>query len=142
MNNEFSVEDIYIDISELVSGKNRILSDNEISEIYNYAEKELKVLESKCFSEEELKNAFIEKLDKKFNAIKNNKNLSDRRSRIDWGGQLKESTLEIMDKVIVFIKEQFKHVNQGLYLALAIHIENAIGRIKDGKTIINQSLDI
>ncbi|HBG5343571.1 TPA: sigma 54-interacting transcriptional regulator [Clostridioides difficile] len=138
---EFSVEDIYIDISELVSGKNRILSDNEISEIYNYAEKELKVLESKCFSEEELKNAFIEKLDKKFNAIKNNKNLSDRRSRIDWGGQLKESTLEIMDKVIVFIKEQFKHVNQGLYLALAIHIEHAIGRIKDGKTIINPSLD-
>ncbi len=80
-----------------------------------------------------VKNAFIEKLDKKFNAIKNNKNLSDRRSRIDWGGQLKESTLEIMDKVIVFIKEQFKHVNQGLYLALAIHIEHAIGRIKDGK---------
>ncbi|MCC0642762.1 MULTISPECIES: sigma 54-interacting transcriptional regulator [unclassified Clostridioides] len=138
---EFSVEDIYIDISELVSGKNRILSDNEISEIYNYAEKELKVLESKCFSEEELKNAFIEKLDNKFNAIKNNKNLSDRRSRIDWGGQLKEYTLEIMDKVIVFIKEQFKHVNQGLYLALAIHIEHAIDRIKDGKTIINPSLD-
>lgn len=83
---EFLVEDIYIDISELVSGKNRILFDNEISEIYNYVEKEFKVLESKCFLEEELKNVFIEKLDKKFNVIKNNKNLFDRRSWIDWGG--------------------------------------------------------
>ncbi len=42
--------------------KNRILSDNEISEIYNYAEKELKVLESKCFSEEELKKCIYRKV--------------------------------------------------------------------------------
>ena len=137
----FKVEDIYIDINDIENKKNRLLSDNEISEIYNYAENQLKLLENRCSSKEELKELFIERLDNKFDDIKNNENLSNRRKQLYLEYQLKESTLKIMDMVIEFLNMQYKYINQGLYLALAIHIEHAIERIKTGKSIVNPSLD-
>lgn len=137
----FKLEDIYIDINEIDSKKNRLLSDNELSEIYHYAEKELKLLENRCTSTEELKELFIERLDNKFEDIKNSENLSNRRKQLYLEYQLKEQTLKIMDTIIEFLNTQYKYINQGLYLALAIHIEHAIDRVISGKSIINPSLD-
>ena len=137
----FKIEDIYIDINDVSPKKNRILSENEISEIYNYAEKELKLLENRCSSKEELKELFIKKLDNKFEEIKNNENLSNRRKQLCLEYKLKESTLVIMDQIIELLRAHYKHINNGLYLALAMHIEQAIDRIKSGKNIVNPSLD-
>lgn len=139
--NDFKVDDIYIDIAESFDRKNKILSQTEMSEIYNYAEKELKVLESKCSNTDELKDKFIEKLDLKFDDIKNSKNLSNRRKFINIENQIGDVTLKVVDKVMDFLNHQYIHINQSLYLALAIHLEHAIDRMKNGKKIINPSLD-
>lgn len=139
--NDFKVDDVYIDITETLDKKNSVLSQTEMSEIYNYAEKELKLLERKCSNTDELKDMFIKKLDLKFNDIKNSRNLSNRRKFTNIENQIDEATLKIVDKVMDFLKQQYRHINQSLYLALAIHIEHAIERMKSGKNIINPSLD-
>lgn len=138
---KLKIEDIYIDINDVNPKKNRILSEDELSEIYNYAEKELKLLENRCSSKEELKELFIKKLDNKFEDIKNNENLSNRRKQLSMEYKLKESTFEMMDQIIELLRNNYKHINNGLYLALAIHIEHAIERVKSGKNIVNPSLE-
>ena len=138
---KLKIDDIYIDINDVNPKKNKVLSEDELSEIYNFAEKELKLLENRCSSREELKELFIEKLDNKFEDIKNNENLSNRRKQLSLGYKLKESTLVMMDQIIELLKNNYKHINNGLYLALALHIEHAIERVKSGKNIVNPSLD-
>lgn len=49
-----NLEDTYIDIDEINSNK-ICLSEENVDEIYKYAEKELKVLESRQYSQEEIK---------------------------------------------------------------------------------------
>lgn len=60
---KINLEDTYIDINE-INSKGMYLSDENIDEIYKYAEKELKVLESRQYSQEEIKNLFFDRLDK------------------------------------------------------------------------------
>lgn len=135
-----NLEDTYIDINEINSNK-MCLSEENIDEIYKYAEKELKVLESRQYSKEEIKNIFFERLDRKFNQIKKN-NIKENRKKIHiMSENLNPETINIMNKVITVIKNQYRFVNNGLYMVLATHIEEAIKRVRNEKNIINPSLD-
>ena len=135
-----NLEDTYIDINEINSNK-MCLSEENIDEIYKYAEKELKVLESRQYSQEEIKNIFFERLDRKFNQIKKN-NIKENRKKIHiMSENLNPETINIMNKVITVIKNQYRFVNNGLYMVLATHIEEAIKRVRNEKNIINPSLD-
>lgn len=135
-----NLEDTYIDINEINSNK-MCLSEENIDEIYKYAEKELKVLESRQYSQEEIKNIFFERLDRKFNQIKKN-NIKENRKKIHiMSENLSPETINIMNKVITVIKNQYRFVNNGLYMVLATHIEEAIKRVRNEKNIINPSLD-
>ena len=135
-----NLEDTYIDINEINSNK-MCLSEENIDEIYKYAEKELKVLESRQYSQEEIKNIFFERLDRKFNQIKKN-NIKENRKKIHiMSENLNPETIDIMNKVITVIKNQYRFVNNGLYMVLATHIEEAIKRVRNEKNIINPSLE-
>lgn len=135
-----NLEDTYIDINEINSNK-MCLSEENIDEIYKYAEKELKVLESRQYSQEEIKNIFFERLDRKFNQIKKN-NIKENRKKIHiMSENLNPETINIMNKVITVIKNQYRFVNNGLYMVLATHIEEAIKRVRNEKNIINPSLE-
>ena len=135
-----NLEDTYIDINEINSNK-MCLSEENIDEIYKYAEKELKVLESRQYSQEEIKNIFFERLDRKFNQIKKN-NIKENRKKIHiMSENLNPETIDIMNKVIIVIKNQYRFINNGLYMVLATHIEEAIKRVRNEKNIINPSLD-
>ena len=135
-----NLEDTYIDINEINSNK-MCLSEENIDEIYKYAEKELKVLESRQYSKEEIKNIFFERLDRKFNQIKKN-NIKENRKKIHiMSENLNPETINIMNKVITVIKNQYRFVNNGLYMVLATHIEEAIKRVRNEKNIINPSLE-
>lgn len=135
-----NLEDTYIDINEINSNK-MCLSEENVDEIYKYAEKELKVLESRKYSQEEIKNIFFERLDRKFNQIKKN-NIKENRKKIHiMSENLNPETIDIMNKVITVIKNQYRFINNGLYMVLATHIEEAIKRVRNGKNIINPSLD-
>lgn len=138
---QLKLDDIYIDIGHLSDKTNKVLSTTQISELYNFAERELKILQNKCEDADELQDLFMQKLDQKFKEIKGNRNLSDRRKFIKIENQIEEPTLKIMDKIMIFLKKQYKHINQSMYLALAVHLDHAITRIKEEKTIINPSLD-
>ena len=135
-----NLEDTYIDINEINSNK-MCLSEENIDEIYKYAEKELKVLESRQYSQEEIKNIFFERLDRKFKQIKKN-NIKENRKKIHiMSENLNPETINIMNKVITVIKNQYRFVNNGLYMVLATHIEEAIKRVRNEKNIINPSLE-
>lgn len=135
-----NLEDTYIDINEINSNK-MCLSEENIDEIYKYAEKELKVLESRQYSQEEIKNIFFERLDRKFNQIKKN-NIKENRKKIHiMSENLNPETIDIMNKVITVIKNQYRFINNGLYMVLATHIEEAIKRVRNEKNIINPSLE-
>ena len=135
-----NLEDTYIDINEINSNK-MCLSEENIDEIYKYAEKELKVLESRQYSQEEIKNIFFERLDRKFNQIKKNNIIENRKKIHIMSENLNPETINIMNKVITVIKNQYRFVNNGLYMVLATHIEEAIKRIRNEKNIINPSLE-
>lgn len=135
-----NLEDTYIDIDEINSNK-ICLSEENVDEIYKYAEKELKVLESRQYSQEEIKNLFFERLDRKFNQIKKN-NIKENRKKIHiMSENLNPETIDIMNKVITVIKNQYRFINNGLYMVLATHIEEAIKRVRNEKNIINPSLE-
>ena len=138
---DIHLDDVYIDVDDISENSGDIISGNNANEIYHYAEKELKLLESKNYSEEEIKNIFYEKLDRKFNQIKRNNIIADRKRKYSMGVNLNNETIEIMNKVSVFLRSQYKHISNGLYLALAIHIEHAINRLKKGKKIVNPGID-
>lgn len=135
-----NLEDTYIDINEINSNK-MCLSEENIDEIYKYAEKELKVLESRQYSQEEIKNIFFERLDRKFNQIKKNNIIENRKKIHIISENLNPETIDIMNKVIIVIKNQYRFINNGLYMVLATHIEEAIKRIRNEKNIINPSLE-
>lgn len=135
-----NLEDTYIDINEINSNK-MCLSEENIDEIYKYAEKELKVLESRQYSQEEIKNIFFERLDRKFNQIKKNNIIENRKKIHIMSENLNPETIDIMNKVIIVIKNQYRFINNGLYMVLATHIEEAIKRIRNEKNIINPSLE-
>lgn len=135
-----NLEDTYIDIDEINSNK-MCLSEENVDEIYKYAEKELKVLESRQYSHEEIKNIFFERLDRKFNQIKKNNIIENRKKIHIMSENLKPETIDIMNKVITVIKNQYRFINNGLYMVLATHIEEAIKRVRNGKNIINPSLE-
>lgn len=136
-----TLEDIYIDINEINNVNKNYFSKHEVNEIYRYVEKELKVLEGKNYSEDEIKNIFFDKLDKKFNQIKKNNIMSDRSEKQMISMNLKNETVEIVDKVFELLKNQYESINNALYPALAMHLEHAIQRLKDGKKIINPGLE-
>lgn len=135
-----NLEDTYIDIDEINSNK-MCLSEENVDEIYKYAEKELKVLESRQYSHEEIKNIFFERLDRKFNQIKKNNIIENRKKIHIMSENLKPETIDIMNKVITVIKNQYRFINNGLYMVLATHIEEAIKRVRNEKNIINPSLE-
>lgn len=135
-----NIEDTYIDIDEINSNK-ICLSEENVDEIYKYAEKELKVLESRQYSQEEIKNLFFERLDRKFNQIKKNNIIENRKKIHIMSENLNPETIDIMNKVIIVIKNQYRFINNGLYMVLATHIEEAIKRIRNEKNIINPSLE-
>ena len=135
-----NIEDTYIDIDEINSNK-ICLSEENVDEIYKYAEKELKVLESRQYSQEEIKNLFFERLDRKFNQIKKNNIIENRKKIHIMSENLNPETINIMNKVITVIKNQYRFVNNGLYMVLATHIEEAIKRVRNEKNIINPSLE-
>lgn len=135
-----NLEDTYIDINEINSNK-LYLSEENVDEIYKYAEKELKVLESRKYSQEEIKNIFFERLDRKFNQIKKNNIIENRRKIHLMSENLNPETIEIMNKITSVIKNQYRFVNNGLYMVLATHIEEAIKRVREQKNIINPSLE-
>lgn len=135
-----NLEDTYIDINEINSNK-MCLSEENVDEIYKYAEKELKVLESRQYSQEEIKNLFFERLDRKFNQIKKNNIIENRKKIHIMSENLNPETIDIMNKVIIVIKNQYRFINNGLYMVLATHIEEAIKRVRNEKNIINPSLE-
>lgn len=135
-----NLEDTYIDIDEINSNK-MCLSEENVDEIYKYAEKELKVLESRQYSQEEIKNIFFERLDRKFNQIKKNNIIENRKKIHIMSENLNPETIDIMNKVITVIKNQYRFINNGLYMVLATHIEEAIKRVRNEKNIINPSLE-
>lgn len=135
-----NIEDTYIDIDEINSNK-ICLSEENVDEIYKYAEKELKVLESRQYSQEEIKNLFFERLDRKFNQIKKNNIIENRKKIHIMSENLNPETIDIMNKVIIVIKNQYRFINNGLYMVLATHIEEAIKRVRNEKNIINPSLE-
>ena len=135
-----NLEDTYIDIDEINSNK-MCLSEENVDEIYKYAEKELKVLESRQYSHEEIKNIFFERLDRKFNQIKKNNIIENRKKIYIMSENLNPETIDIMNKVITVIKNQYRFINNGLYMVLATHIEEAIKRVRNEKNIINPSLE-
>ena len=137
---EINLEDTYIDINE-INSKSMYLSEENIDEIYKYAEKEIKVLESRQYSQEEIKNIFVDRLDKKFNQIKKNNIIENRKKIHMISKNLTPETINIMNKVFTIIKNQYKFINNGLYMILATHIEEAIRRVREGKRIINPGLD-
>lgn len=135
-----NLEDTYIDIDEINSNK-ICLSEENVDEIYKYAEKELKVLESRQYSQEEIKNLFFERLDRKFNQIKKNNIIENRKKIHIISENLTPETMEIMNKISTIVKAQYRFINKGLYMVLATHIEEAIKRVRNGKNIINPSLE-
>lgn len=135
-----NLEDTYIDIDEINSNK-ICLSEENVDEIYKYAEKELKVLESRQYSQEEIKNLFFERLDRKFNQIKKNNIIENRKKIHIISENLTPETMEIMNKISTIVKAQYRFINEGLYMVLATHIEEAIKRVRNGKNIINPSLE-
>lgn len=135
-----NLEDTYIDINEINSNK-MCLSEENVDEIYKYAEKEMKVLESRQYSQEEIKNIFFERLDRKFNQIKKNNIIENRKKIHIMSENLNPETIDIMNKVITVIKNQYRFINNGLYMVLATHIEEAIKRVRNEKNIINPSLE-
>lgn len=137
---KINLEDTYIDINE-INSKGMYFSDKNIDEIYKYAEKELKVLESRQYSQEEIKNLFFDRLDKKFNQIKKNNIIENRKKIHMISENLSTETIDIMNKAFAIIKNQYKFINNGLYMVLATHIEEAIKRIREGKVIVNPGLD-
>lgn len=134
------LEDIFIDISDIMSPYN-YLSNNDISEIYQYAERELKLLEKSNYTEDEIKNIFMKRIDEKFDDIIAKKPFESRDKLNSFISEDMASTMvNIMNKVYDVICGQYKHINPGLYPALAVHLEHTIKRIKLGKTIKNPGL--
>lgn len=135
------IEDVFIDISD---AKNSFGSfyNKSISEIYQYAEKELKILGKGNYSDEEIKNIFIKKIDRKFDDIISNKDiLGNMKLESYFNGQMSSEVMDIIDKVDDILKNQYEHINQALYPALAIHIDHTLRRIREGKPILNPSLN-
>ncbi|WAW14938.1 sigma 54-interacting transcriptional regulator [Peptostreptococcus equinus] len=134
------IEDVFIDISD---AKNSFGSfyNKSISEIYQYAEKELKILGKGNYSDEELRNIFIRKIDQKFDDIISNRDiLGNMNLETYFNGNVPSEVMDIIDKVDDVLKNQYKHINQSLYPALAIHIDHTLRRIREGKKILNPSL--
>lgn len=134
------IEDVFIDISDVKSPKNRILS-NAMSEIHQYAERQLKFLSKSEYSDEEIKNIFLGKIDKKFNELISNRKFFNKEEISSYlDGNYSEIVIDIMNKVVEVLKIQYAHINSTLYPALAIHLQHTLERIEEGKTIINPSL--
>ncbi|MDB8821100.1 MAG: sigma 54-interacting transcriptional regulator [Peptostreptococcus sp.] len=134
------IEDVFIDISDFKSTSTG-MHKNAISEIHQYAEKELKILGHSHYSEEEIKNIFLGKLDKKFDELILDRSAAVREELKSYiNGEMSEKVFEIMQKVIAMLKTQYEHINSSLYPALAIHIQHTLERIKNGKKIVNPSL--
>ncbi len=132
------VEDIYIDNENTDS---RLFGNNSISEIYQYAENQLKMLERKNYSEEEIKDIFLSKLDNKFTQILTSKKVSGRKEISTYlNDDMTDEVLEIMPMVEDIISAQYRYVNMDLFPALAVHLQHTIKRIKEGKVIKNPSL--
>lgn len=134
------IEDVFIDISDFKSTSTG-MHKNAISEIHQYAEKELKILGHSHYSEEEIKNIFLGKIDKKFDELILDRSAAVREELKSYiNGEMSETVFEIMQKVIEMLKTQYEHINLSLYPALAIHIQHTLERIKNGKKIVNPSL--
>lgn len=134
------IEDIFIDISDLM-GSVSSLSNNDISEIYQYAERELKLLERSNYTEDEIKNIFMKKIDEKFDEILTKKPITSRDKLYSFiSEEMAPTMVSIMKKVADVVKGQYKHINAGLYPALAVHLEHTLKRIQMGKTIKNPGL--
>lgn len=132
------IEDIYIDNE---NNQGRLFGNNSISEIYQYAENQLKMLEKKNYSEEEIKDIFLSKLDNKFTQILESKKVSGRKEISTYlNDDMTDEVLEIMPMVEDIISAQYRYVNLDLYPALAVHLQHTIKRIKEGKTIKNPGL--
>ena len=134
------IDDVFIDISDVKSITTG-MHKNAISEIHQFAEKELKILGHSDYSEEEIKNIFLNKIDKKFDELILDRSAAVREELKSYiNGEMSEMVFEIMQRVIEILKTQYEHINSSLYPALAIHLQHTLERIKNGKSIVNPSL--
>ena len=134
------IDDVFIDISDVKSITTG-MHKNAISEIHQFAEKELKILGHSNYNEEEIKNIFLNKIDKKFDELILDRSAVVREELKSYiNGEMSEMVFEIMQRVIEILKTQYEHINSSLYPALAIHLQHTLERIKNGKSIVNPSL--
>lgn len=109
--------------------------------IYQFIEKKFIELEKKGLKKDEINNIIGEQVESQLKKFANGFEVNRYMSRKDLEGVVDQEVLEATEKALVVAKELLGNIQENLFYSLAIHLNEAYYRIKNGSVIVNPRLE-
>lgn len=126
------------DINEEIYKEDRYMIPNKI---YQFIEKKFVDLEKKGLKKDEINNIIGEKVEIELKKFAKSFQINSYMSKKDLEGVVEDKVITTVERSLMIAKENLENIQENLFYSLAIHLNEAYNRIKNGKIIVNPQLE-